>query len=70
MLGLKISPTRSLPRSAFDELVEELLNIYNDIPKMALEELPEYLVHENLLIRAHARARLGELIAQRERARK
>jgi len=47
------------------EELEEWRDVHMHIPDMPLEELPEFLAHENLLIRISARARLGELIAQK-----
>ena len=43
------------------------LDIFNRIPNMSMEELPEYLVHEDRLIRAKARVRLQALIREKSK---
>lgn len=39
----------------------ECRKIFNQIPNMVMEELPEWLIHEHSTIRSQARARFAEL---------
>jgi len=49
------------PEKAEITEMDEFLNVYQRIPDMTIEELPEYLVHKEPLIRAQARARMLEI---------
>lgn len=43
------------------------MDTYKKITSMTIEELPEYLVHEDRLLRAKARVRLRDLLREESR---